>query len=58
VDNYFPEHITSAVLFRGVISIKDCILMIIGERHFQENYHFVFWSPSEEPSVSYLSLSS
>lgn len=28
--------------------------MMIGENHFQENYHFVFWSPSEEPYVSFL----
>jgi hypothetical protein len=43
-----------AVLFRGVVFIKYRILMMIGASHFQENYHFMFWSPSEEPSVSHL----
>jgi hypothetical protein len=54
VDCYFPEDITSAVLFRGVVSINYRMLMKIVESHFRKNYRFVFWSPSEEPCVSYL----
>jgi hypothetical protein len=27
---------------------------MIGESHFKKNHRFVFWSPLEEPSVSYL----
>jgi hypothetical protein len=58
VENYFPEVVTSAVLFRAVVFIKYQILRRIEESHFQENTVLCFGTHLKSPlfpiSVSFL----